>query len=300
MTWLVSRAELVAAAEELNGYGQTARLHAPNLSGLNVGDLNQALPPGVPPLGLRRWHAAVGVPIDSPAPTSTENAAAADAADQPRAVVATIEHFAQLERLANAAPPDVRTGLGIRVEVAFGHKSFGTRPGRETSNVVEAVLRAGYDWHGLSVAVRSPGMAEAAAGSLDDCRDLAERPVTISYTAAEPELRPLLPPGSECVLSPPVIGLRANVVGRPSLERAVLDVGTRCGLRAKQSIEATTEEQVDTADAAPLGSLKVVAVEPDRALVEWTEPLHDFLIGSGVTLRLHEATGCGDWTFPTS
>ena len=276
MTWLVSGVALRQAVVELANFGHTARLAVAGYDGLELDDFNAALPAPARPIGTRIWWAAVGLPLDLPPDTASDASS----------VTVSIEHYAQLKRALDCDAAD-RPPLAFRVETAFGHKSLGTRPGRETQNVVEAIRTTDRaEWAGLSVAIRSGGMAEAAASCLEDCRDAAAQPdATISYTAADPDLRPLLPPGSECVLDVPVVGLRAQVVGRPSLERAVLDVGTIHGLRTRQTL------------AAGGGELRVVVTEPHRSLVEWTEPLQDHLIGATIDLDTSEGTGRGAATF---
>ena len=282
MTWLVSKVALRQAVVELANFGHTARLAIAGYDGLEVDDFNTTLLPPAQPIGTRIWWADVGLPLDLPPLVESDESKETDASP----VTVSIEHYAQLKRTLEHDAPD-RPPLAFRVETAFGHKSLGTRPGRETQNVVEAIRTTDRaTWAGLSVAIRSGGMAEAAAGCLEDCRDAAGQPeATISYTATDPNLRPLLPPGSECVLEVPVVGLRAQVVGRPSLERAVLDVGTIHNLRSRQTL------------AASGGELRVIVAEPHRSLVEWTEPLHDHLIGSVVDLDTSEGTGRGPAQF---
>ena len=268
--WLLDAATSAAEARRLAGFGQRLRIAAPDREAVRLGPLNETLRPNEA-VSLRWWMPGGGPWWD-------------EVADGPDVV--TADHFTTIELLTEPGPLIPEGPLAVRIETAFGHNSFGVNPGRETRDLVEVVLRSErLSWAGLEVAVRSAGMAEAAVSAFEDLGDLVARAASqttqpnLCYRAADDELCPLLPPGSERVIDAPIVGVRAKVVGRPGLDRAEIGVGRTAGLAPKQKL--TT--------CGGIGPLRVIAVDAMRSLVEWPEPLHDRLIGQTVDLAIDGA-----------
>ena len=274
MTWLLDRQAVEAAAARLGDLGQSLVLREP----FEEARENLPAPFAAGWLSLER---ASGRPCVRPhtRTTPSDEAAAGEAPERPCLVVS---HYVHIEALT----PPAGTMQSVRVETAFGHNSLGVRPGRETRELVEVIAaRDDLQWAGLAVSIRSAGMAEAAARQLEDLADLAagELPPLL-YETTQDDLATLLPPGSVRVTPIPVRGLQASVSSRPALERAELAVGRRQGVLAKQRRAVQAAGHDDEATA----TVRIIAAEADRCLVELPESLHDRLIGSTITLKVEE------------
>lgn len=198
-----------------------------------------------------------------------------------RNVRLTVEHFVHLELLqcAVAREKSLRP-LQVVIEVAVGPARFGCRPGRDTVDLARVIESTPYiEFAGLSAEVCSPGMADSLLQTREQLLDagLSCDFVTVRCTS---DLAGALPSGLEVRHDGGIgVGTVASVIGRPTLEHAVLDVGAEIGLAVRDDIS------IQQANHAKAVVARVRQLDSGRALLSVPTEGADLTIGTRVVVN---------------
>ena len=263
---VVRRADVGAAADRAAGRGLRLRLAGPHAAAV-------AEAAGVDAVTVDR---AADVPAEGDVLVASPVVTAEDAGRLRRcgsALLVTVDHFAQVELLAEA---EWSHEPRLLIELSLGPARFGGRPGRDAVDLAQVIDGTpGVAFGGLSAAVSSPGMADSLQRTAEQI-EAAGIAVPLMSAAAGPEEMDGLPSGHEVRQAVPPACPTATVLSRPSLETCVVDAGPANGVAAKAEVRLGRSPQRPESDA------RVRAVDENRALLTIAGESVEALIGDTV------------------